>query len=185
MAKSKKNTKKQSKGKMFQIIVGVVILSFIILMLSDLFTKNKIKTSSVNLESEAKVYEFKKEGELSFQSENGEYISGLDIEFADNDFERGQGLMYRTEMEESQGMLFIFPYEATQSFFMKNTIISLDMLFINSHMEIVTIHKNTEPYSLESYPSTEPAQYVLETIAGYTDKFNINTGDKVIFRKTN
>jgi len=185
MTKGKQKQKDRSKSKVYQLIVGVVILAFIGLMLSDLFTKKKVSVNSNSLVNESKVYEFMKEGELTFQSKNGNYISGLDIEFADNDFERGQGLMYRTEMKENQGMLFIFPYEARQSFFMKNTIISLDMIFINSDLEIVTIHKNTEPYTLDSYPSTSPAQYVLETIAGYTDKFNISESDNVIFRKTN
>jgi len=185
MAKQKRKYTKQSRSKLYQIVVGMVLLAFIIFMLADLFTKKKKNTSKIVKHEQEKVYKFAKHGELTFQSSDGIYINNVDIEFADNDYERGQGLMYRTEMEENQGMLFVFPYEVNQSFFMKNTIISLDMVFINSNLEIVTIHKNTEPYSLKSNPSTAPAQYVLETIAGYTDKYKINVGDKVIFRKTN
>jgi uncharacterized protein len=185
MSKEKSKNAKRSKRRLFQIVVGIVLLAFIVLMLSDLFTKIPKSSVEVKNDNKTKLYKFNKQGELSFQSYNGDYISNLDVEFADNDFERGQGLMYRTEMGENQGMLFIFPYEESQSFFMKNTIISLDMIFINSNLEIVTIHKNTIPYSLESSASTAPAQFVLETIAGYTEKYNINVGDKVIFRKTN
>ena len=183
MAKNK-NTMR-SKSKLFQIVVGIVIIAFIILMLADLFTKKPNSSRVMEHNEQSEVYRFSKQGELSFQSTHGEYISSLDIELADNDHERGQGLMYRTDMEENQGMLFVFPYEALQSFYMKNTIISLDMIFINSKLEIVTIHQNTEPYALNSYASTSPAQYVLETVSGYTDKYKINGGDKVIFRKTN
>lgn len=185
MSKQKSKNRKQPKSKLYQIVVGIVLLAFIAFMMANLFkSKPKLVTKTEKHPSE-KIYKFTKHGELTFQSAEGKYISGLDLEFADNDEERAQGLMYRTEMEENQGMLFIFPYEARQSFFMKNTVIPLDMLFINSKLEIVTIHKNTKPYSLESSASTAPAQYVLETIAGYTDKYNVQEGDKVIFRKTN
>lgn len=182
---SKKKNQNKPKGKLFQILIGIVIIAFILLMLGDLFTKKPRVTIKNSTSDQNTVYNFEKQGELSFQSVSGEYISGLDIELADNDHERSQGLMYRTKMNENEGMLFVFPYEGRQSFYMKNTILPLDMIFINSKLEIVTIHKNTEPYTLESYASTAPAQYVLETIAGYTDKYGIKIGDKVIFRKTN
>lgn len=185
MVKSKNKSVKESKSKIFRIGVIIVIAAFAILMLSDLFTPKPKLSHSVNNNLKNEVYEFTKHGELSFQSKDGEFISSMDLEFADNDKERAQGLMYRTELEENQGMLFIFPNETRQSFYMKNTVISLDMIFINSDLEIVTIHKETKPYDLNSYASTGPARYVLETIAGYTDKYNINVGDKVIFRKSN
>ena len=82
-------------------------------------------------------------------------------------------------MEENQGMLFIFPADAMQSFWMRNTLISLDMIFINSNKKIVTIHKNTKVLSDQSYPSTSPARYVLEVNAGFTAKHNIQVGDQV------
>lgn len=184
MAKQKK-TKKQNKSKLFQIVVIVVVVAFIILLFSNLFN-NSLKTPTrKNVVDQADLYKFKKQGELTFQSSDGKYISAIDIEFADNAIKRTDGLMMRTEMEENQGMLFIFPSEEMQSFWMKNTILSLDMIFVNSDLEIVTIHKNTKPFASTSYPSTKPSQYVLETLAGYTDKYKINVGDKIIFRKTN
>jgi uncharacterized membrane protein (UPF0127 family) len=92
--------------------------------------------------------------------------------------------MNRESMEEKQGMLFIFPQERFQSFWMLNTLFSLDMLFINKEKEIVTIHKNTTPLSQQSYPSSKPALYVLEVNAGFTDKYNIKEGDKVFWMGT-
>lgn len=185
MSKQKNKNSKKSKSKLYQIVVGIVLLAFIALMMADLFKSKPNVVSNTTPHPSEKIYKFTKHGELTIQSAEGKYISALDLEFADNDKERAQGMMYRTEMEENQGMLFIFPYETIQSFYMKNTVLSLDMLFINSDLEIVTIHKNTVPYSLESNVSSEKAQYVLETIAGYTDKYNVKVGDKVIFRKTN
>jgi len=92
--------------------------------------------------------------------------------------------MYRNKMKETNGMLFIFPYETIQSFWMRNTIIYLDMLFINKDMEIVTIRKNAIPFKDNvSYTSTKPAMYVLEVVGGYTDKFDIQEGDKIVWRR--
>jgi len=131
-----------------------------------------------------KYYHFKKEGELTFADTTGNPIIKIDIEIADNDYERQLGLMNRENMEEMQGMLFIFPEEKYQSFWMFNTLFSLDMLFINSNKEIITIHKNTTPLSEQSYPSSKPALYVLEMNAGFCDRHNIKLGDKVFWMET-
>jgi uncharacterized membrane protein (UPF0127 family) len=129
--------------------------------------------------SEMHYYKFKKEGELTFVDSTGNPIIKIDIEIADNDYERQLGLMNRQSMEEMQGMLFLFPQEEFQSFWMRNTLFSLDILFINSKKEIVTIHKNTKPLSEQSYPSSEPAIYVLEVNAGFCERHNVQLGDKI------
>lgn len=183
MAKKKKKETKR-KNSLFIAVITILVVAFLLLIFSDLFKNSSSNRVTKTMNSESKIYAFKKEGELTIRSAGGEFISSLEVEFADNDYERAQGLMYRTELAENQGMLFIFPNEGIQSFYMKNTVLSLDMIFINSDLEIVTIHKKTEPYSEESKPSTKPAQYVLETIAGYTDKYNIKVGDKIVFRQT-
>ena len=131
--------------------------------------------------SEMHYYKFKKEGELTFVDSTENPIIKIDIEIAENDYERQLGLMNRENMEEMQGMLFIFPEERFQSFWMMNTLFSLDILFINSSKEIVTIHKNTTPLSEQSYPSSEPAIYVLEVNAGFCERHNVKLGDKVFW----
>jgi len=131
--------------------------------------------------SEMHYYKFKKEGELTITDSIANPIIKIDIEIADNDYERQLGLMNRQSMEEMQGMLFIFPAERFQSFWMMNTLFSLDMIFINTNKEIVTIHKNTTPLSEQSYPSSAPAQYVLEVNAGFCETHNIKLGDKVFW----
>jgi uncharacterized membrane protein (UPF0127 family) len=125
---------------------------------------------------------FKKEGELSFWAkDNQQQIKSIAIEIADNEGERQQGLMYRTAMEDTQGMLFVFPTSEPQSFWMKNTLISLDLLFVNEAMEIVTIQKYAQPKSESSLPSGKPAKYVIEVNAGFCDRYGIKEGDTVKF----
>jgi uncharacterized protein len=129
--------------------------------------------------SQPTAYMFKKQGELRFLTPKQDFIAGIDIELAQNDSQRQLGLMYRDTLAENQGMMFVFDNEEVRAFWMKNTILSLDMIFVNARNEIVTIHKYTTPYSEESYESTKPAKYVIEVNAGYTDKRKISVGDRV------
>jgi uncharacterized membrane protein (UPF0127 family) len=92
-----------------------------------------------------------------------------------------RGLMDRFSLPDQAGMLFIFDNDEPRSFWMKNTYISLDIIFINSNKEIVSIQKYTQPRTTSSIPSDKPAMYVLEVNAGYCDKFDIKPGDKVEF----
>ncbi len=125
---------------------------------------------------------FKKEGELRFVDKNTrDLISEIDIEIADTNFDRALGLMFRPVMQEDRGMLFKFGEEEIQSFWMRNTIISLDILYVNSKGEIVSIYKNTETQSDKSMPSDKPAIYVVEVNAGYCDSLGIEIGDYVEF----
>ncbi len=127
---------------------------------------------------------FKKEGDLTFFKKDGKEVKKIDIEVADNGSERQQGLMWRKTMPEDQGMLFIFPEMDEQAFWMKNTIMPLDIIYVNDEKEIVRIYKNTTPYSEKSLPSNGKSIYVVETIAGFCDKFGITEGDKISYNQT-
>lgn len=124
---------------------------------------------------------FEKEAELYFVSDEGKPKDTLNIQIADSREERMKGLMHYKELGENEGMLFIFEEEGRQSFWMKNTPISLDILFINEQKEIVDISFENKPYSLKSITSLEYALYVLEVNAGYCKNKNIEIGDKIIF----
>lgn len=128
--------------------------------------------------------DFQKEGELTFLTSGGIEISTIDIEIAETRLETAQGMMYRTRLEPDQGMLFVFPFERPQSFWMKNTQIPLDIIFINSNMQIVTIHRDAAPFDESSYPSSEPAKFVVEVNSGYTKEHGINVGDKIKWSET-
>ncbi|MEO1449883.1 MAG: DUF192 domain-containing protein, partial [Bacteroidota bacterium] len=125
---------------------------------------------------------FQKEGELSFfDQESRELLKKIDIEIADDEATITQGLMYRREMPDSQGMLFIFDQMEPRSFWMKNTYISLDIIYVDQFNQIVSIAKSTTPKSTRSIPSGKPAQYVIEVIAGFCDSFSVKEGDFVEF----
>lgn len=94
----------------------------------------------------------------------------LIAEVAKSPSKRAAGLMKRTELLPNRGMLFIFDMEKFLTFWMKNTAIPLDIIFLNSKFKVVNIHKNTKPFSeYPTYDSIEPAMYVLETPAGWAD----------------
>ena len=133
---------------------------------------------------ETEPIEFKKEGELSILKPDGELIKELDIEIADNHFERQTGLMYRESLGENQGMLFIYPDEDQRSFYMKNTTIPLDILFFSSDSTAVSFKENTIPMDETSLPSGAPAQFILEINAGLVQEWNIELGDKIFFERT-
>jgi uncharacterized protein len=128
---------------------------------------------------------FNKQGELSFISKaTGDTIRNIDIELATTDEQRATGLMNRKSMDESQGMLFIFPEAGQQSFYMKNTYISLDIVYVDANKEIVSVQKYATPLSEESLPSYKEAMYVVEVNAGFIDKNKIVYGDKISFTTT-
>ncbi len=110
-------------------------------------------------------------------------VAGIEIiaEIADDDSERAIGLMNKTSLPEGSGMLFVWNDERQRSFWMKNTLIPLDMIFISANGTIVDMTTMQPCKSLlcESYKS-KPAKYVLEVNAGFAEKNNVKLGDKVI-----
>ena len=125
---------------------------------------------------------FRKDGELVFRKDgkSNKQVK-IDIEIADDEPERIQGLMYRDSMPEFAGMLFMFPVEEPLDFWMKNTHISLDIMYVSSDMRIVSIASNTIPYSQEQIPSIKPAQFVVEVNAGFAARHGIKKGDYIQF----
>ena len=114
---------------------------------------------------------------LEIASKTGVHM--FSVEIADNDAEREKGLMYRKELPEGRGMLFDFHREQEVSFWMQNTYIPLDMLFIRADGSILRIAENTEPLSTRLIPSGGPVRAVLEVIGGTARKLGISPGDRV------
>ncbi len=138
---------------------------------------NEVKQEIANAQPNIQEPTFKQEGELEFVR----IKEKLTIEIADNEQEIQQGLMFRRSMPDSCGMLFIMPEYEPQSFWMKNTYIPLDIIFLDEQKRIVTIQANRVPFSEESVPSYENAKYVLEVNAGYCIKKAIEKGDVLKF----
>jgi len=127
--------------------------------------------------------EFRKEGELTFikKGEQSKIVT-IDIEIADTLHEKTIGLMYRKSMADREGMLFVYGNLQSHFFWMKNTYIPLDMIFVDKKMKIVEIVKNTTPLSEELIPVHDDTQYAVEVNAGFTDKYNIQVEDSVVIK---
>ncbi|MDO5608937.1 MAG: DUF192 domain-containing protein [Capnocytophaga sp.] len=158
------------------LFVGLALLAYV--MRYFVFDEEQ---KSVSREIREVEIDFTKEGELSvFKGDT--LLKTLDIEFADTLSERELGLMYRKSMAENQGMLFIYPDQQPElSFYMKNTYIPLDIIYINSEMQIVSIVRNAKPLDETSLPSGKPAQYVLEINGGRAAAWGIEVGDTVTY----
>jgi len=105
--------------------------------------------------------------------------AGFDVEMAVDNTSRAKGLMFRTKLGLHEGMLFDFGKEEFRAFWMKNTLIPLDMIFIKADGTISTITENTVPYSETPVPSSEPVQAVLELKGGGARELGIEPGERV------
>jgi hypothetical protein len=123
--------------------------------------------------------QFTHDATVTIFTSSGDEIE-FDVEYAIDYAKRAQGLMWRYRMEPNQGMLFFFEYEDYQTFWMKNTYLSLDMIFINSEFEIVYIHENAFPLDETQITGAVPARYVLEVLGGTSHRIGIGVGDRVL-----
>jgi uncharacterized membrane protein (UPF0127 family) len=101
------------------------------------------------------------------------------VEMAQSDEEQARGLMFRTQLAPDAGMIFPFPEDKIASFWMKNTVIPLDIIFVKRDGTIESIATNTTPYSLDAVISGAPVASVLEIAAGRAAELSIAAGDKV------
>jgi len=102
------------------------------------------------------------------------------VEVAADDAARARGLMFRDSMADDHGMLFVFDRSYVQTFWMKNTRIPLDILYFDANYKLVSVQERVPPCRSDpcaQYPSTGPAQYVLELNAGMTQKLGAKAGD--------
>jgi len=129
-------------------------------------------------------YDFRLDGNLDIIAKDGKVKASIDIEIVAKEEEVIRGLKYRDTMAANQGMLFIFSSPYYYDFWMQDTYLPLDMLFINTDETIFQIHENAQPFSEERISPTQPNSYVLELNAGIAQKLNIETGDKISWQKS-
>jgi uncharacterized membrane protein (UPF0127 family) len=118
-------------------------------------------------------------GEVTLEIVSKTGVHAFAVELAIDEAERARGLMFRKELPEGRGMLFDFERDQPVAFWMHNTYISLDMIFIRGDGSILRIAENTEPLSDRLVPSGGPVRAVLEVIAGTAHKLGIAPGDHV------
>ncbi len=118
---------------------------------------------------------FSNQGTLTFVDAAGSLITSINIEIAEGDSARTRGLMQRRDLEMNTGMLFVFDQPDTLSFWMENTFIPLEMMFVAADSGIVNIER-ARPLSRDPVRSIAPAQYVVEVRAGFSKRFGISPG---------
>jgi uncharacterized membrane protein (UPF0127 family) len=116
-------------------------------------------------------------GEVVVWSKAG--ATPLQVELATDDASRERGLMFRTEVPQGHGMLFVFSASSNHTFWMKNTLVPLDMIFVGANLEIVGIVENAEPQTLTSRNPGAPSQYVLEVAGGTAFAHGWKKGDRL------
>jgi len=102
------------------------------------------------------------------------------VELAETQEKQSLGLMFRDQLPDDHGMLFLFPGEAMRSFWMKNTRIPLDIFYFDEELKLVNVSENTKPCRTQrcpGYPSAGPAKYVLELNAGKAAELGVKAGD--------
>jgi uncharacterized protein len=124
--------------------------------------------------------EFRHDGTLDVLNNDGSVRATLNIEVAEGDSAQARGLMERTSLPPRSGMLFVGDAEEPKSFWMENTPMPLDIIFISADSQVVSIAERTRPFSRESITSEGPAKYVLEVRAGMADRLGLN--DSTRFR---
>lgn len=156
-------------------LLTILFVSVLLLQSCKTESKKEIKTEAIS---------FTKEGILTIlKQETDSILTHLDIEIAESEYETQTGLMYRESMEDNQGMLFIFPDVAMHSFYMKNTQIALDIIYIDENLKIASFQKDAQPYNETGLSSKVPVKYVLEINAGLSERFGLDIGDAISFTK--
>ncbi len=107
------------------------------------------------------------------------------VEFAQTEEDRRRGLQFRQSLDNDSGMLFVFPVSETHLFWMKNTLIPLDMIWIDKERKVVAVESRALPCSNDpcpTYGKEVNSLYVLEVSAGLVEKLKIRPGDRAVFR---
>lgn len=129
-------------------------------------------------------FSFSKEGDLTISKTTSDATSiPLAIEIAETEYETQTGLMHRSSMQDNQGMLFLFPKTQVRSFYMKNTQLALDIIFIDENWKIASFQENAKPFDESSLSSQVPIRYVLEVNAGLANTWNLQIGDSISYTR--
>ena len=126
---------------------------------------------------------FRIDGRLAFVR-GADTLKVIDIEIADTDSSRGRGLMERSEIPPDTGMLFTFPREEPQAFYMLNTPRSLDIQFYDADSTLINIAYDTVPFTLDNVYSDGPAQFVVEVAAGVSRSLGLVPGDRITWERS-
>ncbi len=181
--KPPKNTNDAKKKARRTTLFDLLIILIMVAVLSWFYNHSVNRIENIQAQVSPDSVSVVKTGRVIFYDDDNRRNVEIVVEIAESDYEQQQGLMFREKLPEGQGMLFIYPDEKERVFWMKNTKISLDMIFINSRYEIVRIQPYTRPLSEKLYPSDKPAQFVVEVPAGFCERYGIKKGQRITWER--
>lgn len=151
------------------------VLKITIFLLFTLFGLSVIEFNLFRFSQQPKI------ASICFQDSSTQENKGCFlIEIVSTPLQMQKGLMFREKLDQDKGMLFVFSQESKYPFWMKNTLIPLDMIWIDRNSKVVFIKENAEPCISKDCPTINPqqnAQYVLEINGGVVSEIGLNTGD--------
>jgi uncharacterized membrane protein (UPF0127 family) len=151
------------------------------ILLSVSCSQEKEKSPSVSADDAANNLEFERTVAFLKEKSSPDTVAIIQAAVADKKSEHSEGLMNVTQLPPDNGMLFIFDTQEPRSFWMANTPLPLDIIFVNGEKQIVRIHHSAQPFSEKQYPSDDPARYVIETNGGFCVNNDIYEGMYVSF----
>ena len=122
---------------------------------------------------------YRTDAQLTFLRADSTVIEEIGVEIVDRDSTIQRGLMQRQCLPDDWGMLFIFPRAEPRTFYMANTPRSLDIMFFSADSTLLNVAKYAEPFDPDHLPSDGPARFVVETPAGFADRYGLGTGDRI------
>jgi uncharacterized membrane protein (UPF0127 family) len=162
------------------VIIGSIIsvLVFLGLISAIVFQPERITPTTINKGTDltAKTQTLTDTSIVTLRFDNNE----ISAEVAASSLKQEKGLMGRTSLPENGGMLFVFPESIPRTFWMKDTLISLDIIYFDETLKVVNLHKATKVnQTVEIYPSILPAKYVLEMAGGWSELNGLQIGDSL------
>jgi uncharacterized protein len=162
------------KKKILPFVILVVFFAALIFLLSS-----DKKTSKPSLEQNMENTNYVNDHIIDYVKIAGQEIK---VELATTPAEKQQGLSGREKLAEGEGMLFVFDTTGKYGFWMKDMNFAIDMIWLGTQGEVVYIKKDARPESFpESFTPTAPAKYVLEVVAGFSEKHNLQIGERAEF----
>ncbi|MBU2650604.1 MAG: DUF192 domain-containing protein [Bacteroidetes bacterium] len=168
------------KKKTIAVVIILVILVFLIFILFQPFQSPPEPVKRTGVQKPLSI-----EGSVQIFSSGQQTIPPIIvyIAIADDPYERSKGLMYRHSLPDTVGMFFIYERQEILNFWMKNTPISLDIIFLDRDYRVVSIAEHTHPFSEDMIPSIKPARFALEVNAGFAEKHGIKPGDHLVLSR--
>ncbi len=126
---------------------------------------------------------FQKDGTLTFLRPDGTPLATIDLEIAEGDSAQVRGLMQRRSLPPAGGMIFPYDEAAPRSFWMRNTPLPLDIIFVGADSTVVNIARRTRPFSEDMISSDGPAQFVVEVRAGFADRHGLSDSTRIRWQR--